>query len=132
MLKVVLDTNILVSALWSGQGNAYNIVEMFFKKEITLCYVPEIIEEYKEVLGREKLNFSNDKVSSLLQEITKNGILADSTESTISLLDEDDRVFYDTAKTNKAILITGNSRHFPDEPFIMTPNDFLITWEQGV
>jgi len=132
MRKAVLDTNILVSALWSQQGNPYKIVEMFFKKEITLYYVPEIIEEYTEVLNRTKLNFSNNKVSSLLQEIRKNGILADSTVSTVLFSDESDRIFYDTAKTNDAILITGNLKHFPKEPFIMTPNDFLTKLEQGV
>ena len=39
--------------------------------------------------------------------------------------DEDDRVFYDTAKTAGAYLITGNSKHYPSEPFILTPSVFL-------
>jgi predicted nucleic acid-binding protein len=41
------------------------------------------------------------------------------------LLDEDDRVFYDTATASEAVLVTGNIRHFPAEPFVMTPADFL-------
>jgi hypothetical protein len=39
--------------------------------------------------------------------------------------DEDDRVFYDTAKTAGAYLIPGNTKHFPQEPFILTPAQFL-------
>jgi len=43
------------------------------------------------------------------------------------MTDETDRVFYDTAKASGAILITGNIRHYPAMPFIMTPADFLGT-----
>ena len=57
MHKVVLDTNVLVSAFWSKQGNPYKILEMFFKGEITLHYNDEIIAEYNDVLNREKLVF---------------------------------------------------------------------------
>jgi len=39
--------------------------------------------------------------------------------------DESDRVFYDTAKTIGAILVTGNIKHYPDEPLIMTPAVFM-------
>ena len=42
--------------------------------------------------------------------------------------DEDDRSYYEVAKLCNAILITGNKRHFPDEPFIMTPAEFLETY----
>ena len=41
------------------------------------------------------------------------------------MIDEDDRIFYDTAKTAKAYLITGNKKHYPQENFIFTPADFL-------
>jgi len=47
----------------------------------------------------------------------------------ISLPDESDRIFYDTACESKAILITGNKKHYPDEEFIMTPADFLLRFE---
>jgi len=39
--------------------------------------------------------------------------------------DEDDRIFYDTAKSANAVLVTGNKKHYPDESFIMTPAEFL-------
>ena len=39
--------------------------------------------------------------------------------------DADDRIFYDAAKDNEAFLITGNTKHYPDEPFILTPAQFL-------
>jgi len=127
MKKVVLDTNILVSALWSRQGNPFKIVEMFFRKEIYVYYTLEILEEYQEVLSRPTLNFSGDKVINLLREITKSGILSESTVSVIPFLDESDRKFYDTAKRNEAIHITGNKKHYPEEGFIFTPVEFCGT-----
>ena len=41
------------------------------------------------------------------------------------MTDEDDRAFYDTAKNNDAYLVTGNTRHYPNESFILTPTEFM-------
>jgi putative PIN family toxin of toxin-antitoxin system len=125
MTKVVLDTNVLVSALWSNDGNPHEVVKSIFKNEIVPYYNDDIIEEYQEVLSRTKLNFPDDKVQSLMQEIKNNGIKASSVPSKITFADESDRKFYDLAKTNEALLITGNLKHYPSESFIMNPNDFL-------
>ena len=43
--------------------------------------------------------------------------------------DEDDCVFYDIAKYAKACLITGNTKHYPVESFILTPMEFLSKLE---
>jgi putative PIN family toxin of toxin-antitoxin system len=125
MIKVVLDTNILVSALWSKQSNPFKIVKMFFENDIALYYSIEIIEEYQEVLSRDKLGFAGNEVLDLLREIMINGFLSESVKSSIMFNDESDRIFYDTAKSNEAILITGNKKHYPDEPFILSPAEFL-------
>jgi len=125
MHKVVLDTNVLVSALWSEQGNPYRILEMFFNSEIALYYNYEILEEYNEVLHRERLGFSEEKVLGLLSEITENGICVDAPKSDILLIDEDDRKNYDTAKASGAILVTGNKKHYPEESIILSPAEFL-------
>ena len=125
MLKIVLDTNVLVSALWSEQGNPLEILEKFFQDEFLLYYCDEIMEEYDEVLHRTKLGFSKAKVSALLEEILVKGISSRATVSNISFIDESDRVFFDLAKENGAFLITGNTKHYPNEPFILTPQQFL-------
>jgi len=129
MHKVVLDSNVLVSALWSGQGKPYLILEMFFKGEIALYYSSEVIEEYKDVLSRDKLGFSAEKVTGLLSEIVANGIFVDAPKSNIPFADEDDRTYYDTARANGAVVVTGNKRHFPNEPCVLTPAEFLDSLE---
>lgn len=52
-------------------------------------------------------------------------------KSDISMTDETDRVFYDTAAAGEAVLITGNKKDYPDKPFIMTPADFLQNYITG-
>ena len=46
-------------------------------------------------------------------------------KSDILMIDETDRVFYDTAVSSGAILITGNKKDYSNEPFILTPAEFL-------
>ena len=128
MWKVVLDTNILVSAFWAKQSNPYKVVEMFFKNMIVLYYTDEIVEEYEEVLHREKFGFSKKQIKDFIQELMKNGTLSESITSLDPFSDETDRKFYDAAMTNNALLITGNIKHYPDKPFIMTPFEFLNTF----
>jgi hypothetical protein len=41
------------------------------------------------------------------------------------MADESDRKFFDAAKTCGAVLITGNKKHYPPEPFILSPAEFL-------
>jgi predicted nucleic acid-binding protein len=54
------------------------------------------------------------------------GNLIEPLKSDIPFHDESDRIFYDTAVTSGAVLVTGNIRHFPDEPFVLTPTDFIL------
>ena len=126
-LSVVFDTNVLVSALWTG-GTVSKIVKMAFRSDNAIYYSKEILAEYMKVLYRRKFRskFSLSKVDVLLDDISKHGILlANPTPSTIPLPDESDRIFYDLAESTNSILVTGNSKHYPPEDFIMSPTDFL-------
>ena len=125
MLKVVLDTNVLVSALWTPAGNASTIVNLIFSDNLIPCFDQNILDEYKAVLSRPRLTFSQDKVNKLINEITSRGLSATVMPSKIQLPDETDRKFYDVAKFFKAYLITGNTKHFPNASFITNPAGFL-------
>jgi putative PIN family toxin of toxin-antitoxin system len=124
MIRVVLDTNIIVSAFWSEKGNAANILRMFADKKILPCYNTQITAEYKIVLSRPKLAFNKAKVGVFINSIRANGLPVFARPSTIEFADETDRKFYDVAKECNAILITGNTRHCPDEAFIKTAAEF--------
>ncbi|MDR2547051.1 MAG: putative toxin-antitoxin system toxin component, PIN family [Lachnospiraceae bacterium] len=125
MKKVVIDTNVLVSSILTYDGNPARVMEKISNKQITLIYCPEILREYETVLSYDKLNIASQTQFKIINEITKLGVLIKPTSSDIILLDETDRIFYETAKTSEAILITGNIKHYPNESFIMTPASFL-------
>ena len=122
--KVVIDTNVLVSALWSENGNPASIIQLI-PQTITPVFSYEIFAEYLNVLNRPKFDFSPHKKKELLSKLMKYGEFVSPEKSDIPMADESDRIFYDAAKENGAILITGNDKHFPDEKHIMKPLEFL-------
>jgi putative PIN family toxin of toxin-antitoxin system len=125
MTRVVLDTNFLISAFWTTDGNAARILKMFIHDKLQLIYSYEILAEYKVVLNRPKFHFERVKIGELVNKIRNSGVLADPKTSDIAFADESDRKFYDLAKTHGAELITGNLKHYPKEPFIKTPSEFI-------
>ena len=125
MIKVVLDTNVLVSALWKRPSNASRLIDMITSRQIIPCYNAAILVEYREVLSRPKFKFPSWDISNVLDQIKKEGIATLPQQSTIPFIDESDRKFYDTARTCGAYLITGNRRHYPDEGFILLPSEFF-------
>jgi putative PIN family toxin of toxin-antitoxin system len=126
MIFAVLDTNILVSALWSHDGNPARITHMISDGEIVPCYCEDILKEYKAVLSRPRLSFPQHQTDALINNIEKYGKAVVHNKSCVPFTDESDRIFYDVARESQAILITGNIKHYPSEPFIMTPAEFLM------
>jgi len=125
MDNLVLDTNILVSALWSLNGNSAKIVELVLYGEANIYFTNSICEEYKNVLSRPKFNFKQEYKQPLLNGLFECGNLINVEPSKIILPDESDRKFYDTAKATNSFLITGNKKHFPKENTIISPVEYL-------
>lgn len=125
-IKIVLDTNVLVSSLITKEGNCADIIKLVTRQKVQLYYNAEIFAEYKRVLDYQRLSFTSRETSPLLNIILKQGIAFEASKSTIKITDEDDRAFYDTAKQSGSLLVTGNIKHYPKEDFILTPAAFLI------
>jgi len=125
MMRVVIDTNILVSALWTPDGNASTIINLVLTDKIVPCFDQHILNEYHIVLSRPRLAFPANQVNELLSEIANRGLSVIIMPSSIELPDESARKFFDTAKYCEAYLITGNIRHYPKDPLIVTPARFL-------
>jgi putative PIN family toxin of toxin-antitoxin system len=125
VVKVVLDTNILVSSLLTS-GPPAVIVDLIADGNIIPFYSNPILLEYREVLSRKKFGFVSAHITQLIDDIVRTGIIVEGKQlSKKKKVDEDDRIFYDAAVEAMAYLITGNIRHFPKEPFIVTPAQFL-------
>jgi len=123
--RVVLDTNILVSALMTPSGNPANVYKMFLAGLLLLVYSEDIMLEYEDVLFRPLLRIPIEDATAVLKAIRQLGELTMPDPSMDDMLDEDDRIFLDAAINTGAFLITGNTRHFPKVPFILTPTEFL-------
>ena len=127
MLRVVIDTNVIVSAIIAPKSNPGHIIELVLSHKLQAFYSSKIIEEYEDVLLRPKFGFNHKTVFQFLDYIINSGIFVEPIPSTIPLPDESDRYFYDTAKSSGAYLITGNIRHFPNEISIINPASFLMS-----
>ena len=125
--RVVIDTNVLVSALLNDSGTPAEILQLVSNKEIVMVINDEIIHECDGVLSREKLGIDPDDKSKVLTLLRDIAVLYEPIASTIEIPDEDDRVFFDTADQMGVPLITGNIRHFPDKSFVKTPAEFLAS-----
>ena len=90
-----------------------------------LCYDSRIIYEYEIVLLRPKFRFDEHSIKKLVKTLAAFGVSIVAEHSGIPMPDESDRKFYDAAQSANALLVTGNKKHFPAEPFILTPNEFL-------
>jgi uncharacterized protein len=125
MLKAVIDTNILVSALLSPSGSPAKVLDYVLNGNVVICYDSRIIAEYREVLLRPKFGFDNKAVGQVINFIIYSGISIVPIPIQEKFEDESDKVFYEVAKSTKAYLVTGNIRHFPKEPLVIGPQEFL-------
>ena len=126
MIKAVIDTNVLVSAFWTGNrlSPTVRIANAIAHDGFTPMYSPEMISEYREVLSRTKFNFSADEVNALVNHIVAKGELAEPADVDAHFPDPKDKVFYCTAFAGDAHLVTGNMKHYPRGDFIVTPAQF--------
>lgn len=124
-MLVVIDTNILVSALWSRNGAPAKILSMIIGGTFIPCYDYRILNEYRDVLTRLKFKFSNGEVNALLEWIANNGYSIIAEPLDIAFMDEADKKFYEVAKFCGAKLITGNTKHFPNDEIVLTVSEFL-------
>jgi len=130
MNKVVLDTNVLVSALWNKHGSPAAIVRQVLEGNLMICYDSRIIAEYTDVLYRPEFPFEAADVDVLLDWIKEKGLSVVAPETEIDFIDDDDRMFYEVAVLCNATLITGNIRHYPEERFVMSVTGFMEFLEQ--
>ena len=127
----VFDTNVLVSALMSTRTDSptVRLLDYVIDERIVLLYNDEILNEYDEVLHRSKFNFSEERIQAVL-DLLKTGLHLDRTASSETFPDPDDRVFYEVALSHDdSYVVTGNLRHFPKTPIVVTPAEMVKMME---
>jgi putative PIN family toxin of toxin-antitoxin system len=126
--RIVLDTNILVSALLSPFGAPAKVVDMMISRKIIACYDGRIIAEYHQVLARPRFRFNPARVRHILEAVMDNGMAFSGKLLSFHLPDPDDACFAQISEAADAVLVTGNLRHYPDFPRALSVQDFLSTF----
>ena len=121
----VVDTNVLVSALLSSSSfsNPFIILDAIYRKKLVPLYNGAILSEYKLVLSREKFHFSEEQVRIVIASIMDYGLKVEK-ENCVNeeFPDPKDIVFYEVRMAvDDSYLVTGNIKHFPQKPFVVTP-----------
>jgi putative PIN family toxin of toxin-antitoxin system len=134
--RIVLDTNVLLSAFISPHGESAKAVEFVYAKDKTvdICYNEAIFDEYREKFTDDKFkkyNFDINELENIINQTKIHGIKIEPVPSDVLIRDEEDRIFYDTAKDSGAILITGDKDLLSlREDFIFTPKMFIDRHER--
>ena len=130
MIRIVLDTNVLISALLSSQGPPTQVLLMILLDSDTqLCVRGAIYAEYEEVARRSCFKRSDSEIEAMLRAIRERGFWIKPTQRVRACSDPDDDIFLVCAQAAAAhYLVTGNTKHFPltwASARIVTPRQFL-------
>ena len=129
---VVIDTNVIVSALLSKykESATVKVFNAFLRRGITMLYNEEILQEYRHVLMRPKFKFPLQNVLDILNFIEHEGVPSNRVHSEEFFPDPKDIVFYEVALSHKdTFLVTGNTKHFPKTPLVVTPTEMVAILE---
>ena len=126
-MKVVVDTNVLVSALLNTNGAPAKILALILNGKLKLLYDNRIIFEYLEVLSRKEFGFNTEIINDMIAFFKHEGEFVNADHLNVRFHDETDKKFYEVYRSGEAqYLITGNKKHFPKDSAIIAPGDFLL------
>ena len=136
-MKIVLDTNVLVSGLLTPYGPGGEIVRMVSAGKLILCIDARILLEYHEVIHRPKFKFNKDHIDTLISFIKHYGQLVSTAPLKDPLPDPDDEPFLEVAIAEKVkCIITGNIADYPPSSReginILSSSEFLEFYRKEV
>lgn len=136
-MKIVLDTNVLVSGLLSPFGAPGEIVRLVSSGLISLCLDARIVSEYRDVLSRPKFAFDSESVAVLLDYLESSGEMVASEPLAVRLPDPDDELLLEVALAAPAdAMVTGNLGHFPPGAragaLVLSPAELVERYRSGL
>ena len=135
-MKIVLDTNVLVSGILSPNGPPAAVLRTLLTERVTLCFDERIVSEYRDVLTRTRFWFERELVEELIEFIEAAGSPTLAPPLAVTLPDPWDQMFIEVAVPSHAeFLVTGNRRHFPQTARsgvrVVSPREFLDVLLEG-
>jgi uncharacterized protein len=129
MIRVVLDTNIIVSALLQPLGPPAQVFLLTLGDTVQMCISGSVFAEYEEVIRRPRLRRTEETIVSALEAIRRKAFWVKPSSPVRACSDPDDDVFLECAQASgAAYLVTGNVRDFPPHWLgteVVTPRQFL-------
>lgn len=132
-MKIVLDTNVLVSALLKPNSVPGRILDLVVARQVAVAMDHRIFVEYRDVLYRPEFELPRKEVADLLDFLWYSSERVQASELATQLPDPEDRMFIEVAVRSFAdALVTGNIKHFPTSQrhgvHVLTPRQFLDLW----
>ena len=130
-MRVVVDTNVLVSGMINAIGTPGRIVDLIRSSALELVVDDRILSEYIDVLNRDSLKkyFAVSDRENIIDFLKHNSYYTTSKAVILDLPDKDDCPFLEIALTESIPLITGNVRHYPKDKrqsaSVVTPTIFF-------
>lgn len=128
-LRLVVDTNIVVSAAVKPAGLQRTVLLLAITKPASLHVSTDILAEYRDVLSRPELQIRKGLRRQLLDLIAKRSCSVAPARQIDVASDPGDNRFLECADAARAdYLVTGNTRHFPrfwKKTKIITSREFL-------
>jgi uncharacterized protein len=131
MLKVVFDTNVIVSAALYGKSLPALLLSLGLEDKVKFFVSPALLREYETVLRRPRFKLGHKETGELIGKIKEKAVMIIPIRE-LEILKEDptdNRILECAAKSKADFIITGNRRHFPFEEFkgckIATPREFI-------
>jgi uncharacterized protein len=113
-LRLVIDTNIVISAALKPDGLQRTVLLLAITKPARLYVSEGIVAEYREVLARPELGIRKGLRQQFLDLIMNHAQIVKLSRSLQIAKDPDDDKFLECADAARAdYLVTGNQRHFP-------------------
>ena len=129
MIRVVLDTNVIVSALLRPGGAPAQVFVLAIGDSLQLCVSAAIYAEYEEVISRPRFQRTDEAIDGTLRAVREKGFWVRPAAGLRVCADPDDNMFLECAQAARAdYLVTGNLRHFPpswEGAQIVTPRRLL-------
>lgn len=125
----VIDTNVIVSSMLKANSIPWQIMKFIKENTIIPLLNAEILNEYIEVITKNKFNFEKTSIEKVISTLKEKAIFISKEETIEQFIDKDDIVFFEIVlsarSTMDAYLITGNMKHYPIRSYIVTPAQMI-------
>jgi uncharacterized protein len=117
-MRLVIDTNVLISALLKPGSVPDRALAAVWRRGAVVLYDARIVAEYRDVAARPKFrSLARERVEELLGTLVERGeCLPDVASWEGTMVDEGDRIFVEVALAGRAsAIVTGNLKHYPTD-----------------